>query len=197
MNMIDKQVKIGDKVEILTQEKSCHYLKKGSIVEVVGVEDTYIKVMGMTYKDKECLEETSVREQTIYDSDYKLITTGLDFSKPVYTKSGKPVEIITTEGRDVDYPVLAYIGDNTHTTKYTNDGKLYTGLDYNGDLTNKAMEKVVYVNLWSNGDVGYRHFATRKEADDVAEKFLKDNHECKDKRVGVSKVVLTLGKFDE
>ena len=45
----------------------------------------------------------------------------IDYTKPVQTVSGEPVEIITTKGRG-DYPVIAYLGKDSRPFMWTANG---------------------------------------------------------------------------
>lgn len=74
----------------------------------------------------------------------------IDWSKPVQTRGGKPVEIITTKGRG-SHPVIGYVG-------YTEilDGWMIDGT-YNGkkptdrDLINVPEERNLWVNVYEDG----------------------------------------------
>jgi hypothetical protein len=48
----------------------------------------------------------------------------VDFSKPVKTRRGEPVEIVTANGR-APAPVIGYVGDDTIPTRWTRGGWYY------------------------------------------------------------------------
>lgn len=49
----------------------------------------------------------------------------VDFTKPVQTSDGRPVEIITTKGR-APYPVIGYVDDNSMPISWTIRGRQYS-----------------------------------------------------------------------
>lgn len=58
----------------------------------------------------------------------KRINPVIDWSKPVWTKSGRlPVDVLTTNGRNKHFPVLVYVGQGDCVTAVTLDGKLGIG----------------------------------------------------------------------
>lgn len=80
----------------------------------------------------------------------------IDWTKPIQTKDGKPVEIITISGRLFLYPVIGYIGTETSTSTWTKDGKyMKSGHRADKDLENvPPPKKVTYVNIYPHA-VGY------------------------------------------
>ena len=83
-----------------------------------------------------------------------------DFTKPVQTRSGLPVTIITTEGRGY-YPIVGYIGDCTHPDAWPKDGISKHG--YYDDLINVPEKRVMYANMNFN-HCSYL-YSSRKVAD--------------------------------
>ena len=101
----------------------------------------------------------------------KDITMSIDFNKPVRTKSGIPVQIITTNGRE-PYSVVGYIGDDESPGTWTADGVLRFGSGDELDLEN--FKKRGWINIYPE-DAGYlwknwthNIYATKTEADSFA-----------------------------
>lgn len=87
----------------------------------------------------------------------------IDFSKPVQTRDGRPVEIITTKGRGT-YPVLGYAGDSAILFTWTTDGKLLAANmeEVAVNLVNVPEPVVGWVNVYAGE--GFFH-ASRDQAD--------------------------------
>ena len=120
------------------------------------------------------------------------VRTAIDWNKPLQTRDGDPVTIITREGRG-KYSVMGYIGDEDYTAHWLPDGRFFDEEDPDGrDIINvpeKPMQKEVWFNVFKEEGTlrtGYR-FDTRQEADE----FPSAQH-----RVACIKVVLTEGQFD-
>jgi hypothetical protein len=116
-------------------------------------------------------------------SDWEFDMT-IDFDKPLQTKSGEPVEIITTNGRGY-YSVKGYIGNSEHFASWGKKGDVLGGIGacvYN--LVNVPEKRYAYVNV-------YKEYAalnaTREEAD----------ANCDDNRIYCMKIEMVEGQFDE
>ena len=92
----------------------------------------------------------------------------LDLTKPVQTRDGRPVTLLTTCGRG-DYPIVGYIGDDMNISVWMDDGRVCTymyGLNSPRDLVNPApsieeREMAAFKEANSavkNGTNVYRHF---------------------------------------
>jgi len=128
-----------------------------------------------------------------YPPDSFELVTEIDWDKPLQTRDGDPVTIITRVGRG-KYCVIGYIGDEDDTTHWLPDGRFFDDeQDTDGrDIINapeKPMQKEVWFNVFKeNGTLRTGHrFDTRQEADDSPSNTG---------RVGCIKVVLTEGQFD-
>lgn len=103
-----------------------------------------------------------------------VVKPSIDFTKPVETVTGLPVEVVFTDGRDKEYPVAAYIGDRLNPDRFTAEGKYYSNSTSDNDLRNvapKPLEAEIYVNVYKNNDGGLRmadNHPTRKIADNRA-----------------------------
>lgn len=77
----------------------------------------------------------------------------IDWSKPVQTRDGRPVEIITTKGRDRLYPVMGYIADNTAPDHWDSKGRFYAGQTAGcpADLVNVPEERELWLNVNEGG----------------------------------------------
>lgn len=134
----------------------------------------------------------------------------LDYSAPLFTAEGTPVEIITTTGRDKKYPVLAYEGKAKLPSKFTLEGISKSG-EARRNLTNvqaEATEEIVaetpvvelYTNLYD--ETGYSRpihlgnelYASVEEAT-ASYKEGRIEDKSHPKRIGVAKVILVKGKL--
>jgi hypothetical protein len=59
----------------------------------------------------------------------------IDITKPVRTREGTPVEIISDKGRE-PYPLVGYIGNGRELDEWAADGAYLTGTKSNNDLEN-------------------------------------------------------------
>ena len=113
--------------------------------------------------------------------------TNLNYTKPVQTVSGDPVEIITTKGRG-DYPVVGYRQDAAFPDTWTLKGEIDEGnsdIDYN--LINVPQDSKIIVrwfNVYSNSYV--EDFSTKGDADINAMKT----------RIACKRIEFTEGEFD-
>jgi len=65
---------------------------------------------------------------------------------PVRTRDGRPVQIITTRGRDAGCPIIGYVGDASNLTYWGADGKWRPGIAQNNlDL---IQDREVWVNIY-------------------------------------------------
>ncbi|MBF7012514.1 hypothetical protein QUC32_22975 [Novosphingobium resinovorum] len=81
----------------------------------------------------------------------------LDFTKPLSTRDGRPVSLLTTEGRG-SYSVLGYVGDNDSLYAWTAAGKYlsHTAAPLDSDLVNvEPIEEpdVVHASIYRCGTV--------------------------------------------
>jgi hypothetical protein len=73
--------------------------------------------------------------------------TKIDPKLPVRTRDGRPVQIITTEGRSPGLPVVGYIGDARNLTYWDADGKWRPGIaQHDRDL---MQDREVWVNIYN------------------------------------------------
>ena len=108
-----------------------------------------------------------------------------DFTKPVQTRSGLPVTIITTEGR-AGYPVLGYIGDEKDLSHWSLNSHYVLDLDNKYDLINVPEKRVGYINLFSNF-TARGNYTDKSQADRSAGQ----------NRIACIRVEYTEGQFDE
>lgn len=89
----------------------------------------------------------------------------IDFTKPVQTRSGIPVTILTTQVRGSRYPVIGYLGQETIFSEWTSDGRwLYSSRDPNPkDIINVPEKRTAYVNI-VKGAKRVRLYRTAQEA---------------------------------
>lgn len=75
----------------------------------------------------------------------------IDFTKPVQTRDGRPVEIITTKGRG-QYPILYYIDDCLEIYRASTNGReAYCNNQSPYDLINVPEPRVYFANLTGYG----------------------------------------------
>ena len=70
-----------------------------------------------------------------------------DFTKPVQTRSGLPVTIITTEGRG-RCSIIGYLGEQDCLTHWLSDGRYTHASKTKHDLINVPKKRVMYVNIY-------------------------------------------------
>ena len=75
----------------------------------------------------------------------------IDFSKPVQTRDGRKVEIITTNGRGL-WTVVGYVGNEAITRHWRGDGASFTERQ-NFDLINVPEPRMVYLRAYCDGSV--------------------------------------------
>ena len=104
----------------------------------------------------------------------------IDYTKPVQTRDGRPVTILSTEGRG-QYPVIGYVGKDTAMKKWSAEGNYSTDGDRTLDLINVPDRIECWVNVYPE------HFSSphesKEQADSVAEKH----------RIACIKVEYTVG----
>lgn len=74
----------------------------------------------------------------------------LDLSKPVQTRDGRPVTIITTEGRE-PWALLGYVSDDKVPRTWYSDGAVFSDAQSQNDPINAPEPKrsgVVWVNVY-------------------------------------------------
>ena len=77
----------------------------------------------------------------------------IDFTKPVETVSGEPVEIITTKGRG-EYPIVGYLGLSDIIQTWTKDGLYDANPVDPRNLRNVKTKHKGFVNIYrANGNV--------------------------------------------
>jgi hypothetical protein len=195
-------------------------LQVGDVVIVVDYGwGVHIEDMGKVTVITKVLDETSVAfatagfsgdrylspSDTAYVKSFERIDVKpLDFTKPMETYEGTPVKLLATGGVDAKFPVLVLEGSATIPTKYDLNGKAKNGVvrRFIRNVAEKPKAKAeprqkkevsMYMNFYSDGTYGLLQ-ESREEADRVA---VRGSHVSKRKRIGVSKVVLLAGKFDE
>ena len=109
-----------------------------------------------------------------------------DFTKPVQTRSGLPVTIITTKGRG-KYCVLGFVGEDEFVTRWNIDGRIdCSKVNHELDLINVPEKRVMYVNIYR--ELVPFAYMSREHADQ--DKYIKD-------RIACIRVEYTEGQFDD
>ena len=72
----------------------------------------------------------------------------LDLAKPIMTRDGQPVEIITTKGRYPEFPIVGYIGSSEYLELWALDGS-NRNVRGRADLVNVPEPKRV-MDFWVN-----------------------------------------------
>ena len=93
----------------------------------------------------------------------------IDINKKYRTRDGRPVELITTRGRD-KWPVMGYIGDEDQVSLWSIDGSnnSYSRLNV-FDLVEAKPKRVLSLNVYPDDEVyahGSREDAEGGNADD-------------------------------
>jgi hypothetical protein len=116
-------------------------------------------------------------------SDWEFDMT-IDFDKPLQTKSGEPVEIITTNGR-VAYPVKGYVGNSENILAWNKEGEAagFRG-DHACNLMNVPEKRYAYLNVHP---IHTDSFPTKEMADNWASSD----------RLSCLKIELIEGQYDD
>lgn len=187
------QFKVGDKVRLV--KARTNYAQS----DEPGWNNSWQPSMTLQVERKAEGVITEIRHTGIYTNidnygyppdSFELV---LDWDKPLQTRDGDTVTIITREGRG-KYSVMGYIGDEDDTTHWLPDGRFFDEEDPDGrDIINvpeKPVQREVWYNVFKNTEgklsIGST-YESRKAADDSG---------VADKRVACIKVVLTEGQFD-
>lgn len=111
-------------------------------------------------------------------------TKAIDFTKPLRTKTGHIVTLLSTEARG-DYAVLGYIEDNSVISSWTKSGRFDVYEHSLYDLENIPEPRVAYVNCYDFGG-GYA-YESRARADATA----------RPDRIACIKVEFVAGQYDD
>lgn len=120
-----------------------------------------------------------------------------DITKPVMTRSGTPVRILSTAGPSKSYSIVGYLEGSVMIYVWSDSG-IYLPGDVSGemDLVNVPPAPLavdVWVNVYATG-AKFEIFETRKSADAWAENC--STHRKRIARMRAS-VTVTEGQFDE
>lgn len=114
----------------------------------------------------------------------------VDFDKPLQTREGVPVTLITRTGRG-EYPVIGYIEPSTDIASWTAEGNYLSnnGNEHSKDLVNAPVKFVRYVNVYQvpHADEEYTINRTRERAD------MRANN----RRIACVRIEFTEGQFDD
>ena len=90
----------------------------------------------------------------------------IDYDKPVQTRDGRAVTVLTTLRADTMYPVVALVEDKDIVI-YTDLGKIHIGRDWDDDLDLVNVPEKHKVSFWVNCNsdgITYKH-DNRERAD--------------------------------
>lgn len=91
----------------------------------------------------------------------------LDYTKPVQTRDGRPVTILTFSGRG-DWPIIGYISDSEYLTAWAENGKLCLdpAAQDNEDLVNvpQHTSQTFYFRVYDNEVILVDEGQTRSDA---------------------------------
>lgn len=190
------QFKVGDKVRLVKAREEGKFYDEPDFYNSWEPEMT----QRVNNRDEGIIEDISGVGIRVVGWDYsyppdsfKLVCVAVDWNKPLQTREGDPVTIITREGRG-KYSVMGYIGNDEYITYWRPDGRFFDEQDTVGcDIINvpeKPMSQEVWLNVFKNSDGELRvgsTFTSRAKA---------DSSSVSDKRVACIKVVFTEGQFD-
>lgn len=113
----------------------------------------------------------------------------IDWTKPVQTKKGVPVTVLTTEARHSVYKVMAYVGEEDWISSFMVDGRYTYAQDgHPKDLENipePKKEYVMYINVYPDGKTFVHE--SREKADETSNV----------KRIACKRLVIIEGEYDE
>jgi len=185
--------KVGDKVKVVYGGAGISAKDIGKITTVIAVhpEAGYYAKLVVDGEGFDYSSYTNKRAIVCATKSVEKVVDAVDFTRPVETRDGKPVTIVTTTGRG-DYSVLAYIGNKTSPDIFTSEGKYYAaGAKSNFDLRNvepKPVTDVVYANVYKNED-GTLRAGTSFPTPEKAEAGRCQTH------VGMVKITLVEGEY--
>lgn len=188
---------VGDTVEVIYGGAGVSSVDMGKRAKVIGVKKSGFE-LGASGALKTLMLDGESFTYPHYQDKRRIVcqpksvkkVNVVDFTKPLFTAEGTPVELVTTTGRDVKFPVLAYEGKATEPSKFNLDGISKLGVARR-NLTNVVpkAESVQYHNVYKNASgrlyTGDGH-ATAEKARAAAQSGA----------VGLKKIVLTEGQFD-
>ena len=171
---------VGDKVKYIGGEPdSC--LKPDSVHTVAAVDDIgWLKIENSAY---------------LFDPD-KFELVSIDWTKPIQTRDGRTVKLLTTEclGR---FPVLANIEGEDATEKFTITGKYLAEFYHdNWDLENvpeKPKQESFYVNFYQ-GECRGTWISDCHPTRYIANK---EDSILPDRRIACKKITIIAGEFDD
>lgn len=112
--------------------------------------------------------------------------TTLDFTQPIQTRDGRPVTIISTEGRGT-YSIVGYVSNEENVTTWTPDGCYHKQEELSkNDIFNvpaQPKQIIMWFNVYETCTVGH------------SSKELADNN-ASNERIACKRVVFTEGEFD-
>lgn len=111
----------------------------------------------------------------------------IDFTKPIRTKGGLPVTIISIRGRG-NHPVIGYIGEKATLYSWTPSGLVWVhGQGHENDLENVPDRIVRYLNMYEKVKFTSILHHSRLDA----------NHDAGADRVACIRIEFEPGQFDD
>lgn len=114
----------------------------------------------------------------------------LDYHRPLQTKDGRDVQIITFEGRDPEYPLVGYVTDDMGLYHWSATGRCFAGLPELNLINKPGIQHIRYLNFYANGAHGLH--VGLNTAKSLAESAGKNNP-C----IARIRVTIVEGQFDE
>ena len=139
-------------------------------IKGTNIENLKKEIAEASAKTGKAIIETAIKE-----------TKMTDFTKPVQTRSGLPVKILTVAGRDKQC-VIGHIGDSKSYYFWTKDGlSRLTGTESENDLINAPEKRVAYIYFYRSSN----------------QSIFALSHECSAELIAKRRVEYTEGQFDE
>lgn len=113
----------------------------------------------------------------------------IDITKPVKTRDGREVEIISDKGRG-GKPLHGYIVNSEIIMCWSIEGKYYLGVTSDNDLIQEPEKKTLWVNVYRGGDGLVRGFVAHRTKEDADGQAVSD-------RIACVKVTYIDGQFDK
>lgn len=190
------QFKVGDKVRLVKARED------GKIYDDPDFSNSWEPEMTQRVKNRdegiiESIANIGIRivgwEFSYPPESFELVRAAINWNKPLQTRDGDPVTIITREGRG-KYSVMGYIGNDEYITYWRPDGRFFDEQVTDGcDIINvpeKQAQREVWYNVFKNTE-GQLNTGFTYESREKA-----DGSSVADNRVACIKVVLTEGQFD-
>jgi hypothetical protein len=131
------QTRDGRKVRILCTDRDDLYYPIVALIGANAVLNIYTKDGKYDWMKREEHGRDLINVPNEITVDDEVMMSKLDLTKPVQTRDGRKVRILSTDRISEKYPILALIGEEEEKLySYTAEGRFYENRDARHDLVN-------------------------------------------------------------